>query len=1131
MPRAEDLTAAFYAWETHGRGWQSSPGHVALEPPFDSFFGHMGYRRVTDDGRRHTWLSALVERLGRPASASTAPAADEASDALPRPFEGSLALDEYLIALPAEARGGRQAILAWLQALASVSDRAAFEVAGSAGRVDVRLALAPIEAPHVLGQLRAALPEVLIVPAEESLPARWREAEGTRFTAIEFGLACEFMVPLALPRPTEEPLLALVAALAEVGEGELGLFQVLFEPCREPWAENVLRAVVTPDGRPFFADAPEITALAREKVASPFFAVAVRAAAIAHDNERAGEIVRRLAGALACFGNPLRNEFLPLASPDLSTLEEDLLRRTTHRSGMLLSADELGALMQLPGSAVRVPGLWRGEGKTRAAPTEALSVGSCLGQNEHGGRSAAVRLSPETRCKHVHVIGAPGTGKSTLLLQMILGDIEAGHGVGVLDPHGDLVDEVAARIPAERVDDSVLFDPTDDAAVVGWNVLAADSDTERELLSSDLVSVFRRLSTSWGDQMTAVLGNAIQVFLESPRGGTLLDLRRFLTDAAFRKKLLATIADPYVASFWEVEFPRLVGRRPETPILTRLDMFLRSRLVRRVVTAEEPRLDFRALTNESGVFLGKLASGAIGEENAALLGSLLVSKFHQVTLARTAEAPESRRPFFLYIDEFHAVATASMASLFSGARKYRLGVTVAHQDLSQLHRSLPELERSVLGNAYTRVAFRVGEEDARQLARGLSSFSAEDLMSLDVGEAIARVGGRDGDFNLKTAPLEPLSRDESLRRQAEVRNATRARFAARSRPPDEAPVPRTAEPPSVRWGAAGRSADEPEPRAAAEANAPRQVRAGPRGERAINKAVLDYLALVAREPFLGVRERNAALGLSAWKGDRLKDAILEAGLAEEVAISPGGRGERFKLLDLTDQGRDLLARYGIPVATGHGRGGIAHQWWARAIAEWLRSEGMEAEVEDVSKGARVDVVAKMSGHEVAVEIELREGHALENIRKDLAAGFARVVSLFESPETLERVRAKLDLVPERVVLGGLRDYQGVLTSVLSSLRGPNQKAEPRARERPQRARRPPALPLPHPVPSFEPNAFSTPHAADYLDLSPATLETLRVRGGGPPYFKLGRRVVYHRADLDAWLAERKRTSTGKPTGA
>src|SRR5690606_18680663 len=188
----------------------------------------------------------------------------------------------------------------------------------------------------------------------------------------------------------------------------------------------------------------------------------------------------------------------------------------------------------------------------------------------------------------------------------------------VLDPHGDLVDDVLARLPEERIPDAVLFDPSDPEAVVGWNVLSAESEAERQLLASDLVAVFRRLSTSWGDQMTAVLANATLAFLDSPRGGTLLDLRRFLVEPGFRAEYLKSIGDPHLRGFWTTEFPMLVGRRPQAPILTRLDTMLRHRLVRDVLAMETGHLDFRALIEEKRVFLARLAQGAIGRENAAL---------------------------------------------------------------------------------------------------------------------------------------------------------------------------------------------------------------------------------------------------------------------------------------------------------------------------------------------------------------------------------------------------------------------------------------------------------------------------------------------------------------------------------
>jgi hypothetical protein len=330
-------------------------------------------------------------------------------------------------------------------------------------------------------------------------------------------------------------------------------------------------------------------------------------------------------------------------------------------------------------------------------------------------------------------------------------------------------------------------------------MLSAHSEAEKDMLASDLVAVFRRLATSWGDQMTAVLANAILAFLESSRGGTLLDLRRFLVDGSFRREFLTTVRDQYARDFWTTEFPMLSGK-PQASILTRLDTLLRGRLLRGVVTAVEKPLDFRRVVDDRRIFLGKLSQGAIGEENAALLGSLLVSKLHQVCLLRQDQPEAARQPFYLYLDEFHNLATPSMAALFSGARKYRLGLIVAHQDLYQLRHSVPEVERAVLGNAYTRICFRLGDEDARTLSQGFSFFAADDLGNLGTGEAICRVGRKEHDFNLRTVRVEREDPDAVEARRRDIRVRSLSRWGVRrtedtaARPTPETEEPRRTEP-------------------------------------------------------------------------------------------------------------------------------------------------------------------------------------------------------------------------------------------------------------------------------------------------------------------------------------------------
>ena len=263
-----------------------------------------------------------------------------------------------------------------------------------------------------------------------------------------------------------------------------------------------------------------------------------------------------------------------------------------------------------------------------------------------------------------------------------------------------------------------------------------------------------------------------------------------------------------VRGYWEHEFPLIASRHPEAPILTRLNGFLRGKAVRRTVTEKQRPVNFRSLVDGGGILFAKLCQGTIGRENASLLGSLLVSKLHQTAVFRQDTAAEQRTPFYLYIDEFHEVAVPSMAALFTGARKYRLGLCIAHQDLEQLRSSSSELAEAVLANAHSRVCFRVGERDAHALCQGFAHFSAEDLGSLGIGEAIARVGGRDHDFNLSVVPPE---RGDARHRGEIVGISLKTHGRVREEPSRIPEVPQTITPAPVEPVSEPKQVPEPTP--------------------------------------------------------------------------------------------------------------------------------------------------------------------------------------------------------------------------------------------------------------------------------------------------------------------------------
>lgn len=784
--QVERLTAQFYGWERRGRGWQVWPYAVELEPPFQPFLGHFASPVAAyDDGRRPGFFESLVEKLrggtrGGTYSGQRPEYASEFEYSLnePDPYSAPSQLSELQISVSPEFKITKDRAEQFLLSLAYCRYPIALELVGTDRSLTLQFAAAKSDEPQLRQQFTSLFAGTSVREGKRFLEALW-EADGERGAAIaDFGLSNEFMRPLKVcERLDPDPLMPVAGALSHLKEGELGILQVLFKRARAPWAESVIRSVTDDEGGAFFADDPKILSLSREKVSHPLFACVIRAGARSPEYGRAWEIVRYIGGALAQFARPTSNELIPLTNdgyPD-GVHAEDLLLRQARRTGMLLNSGELLSLMHPSLAPVSIPRLKRKETKTKRAPAIAQGHRLVLGANAHQGESVEISLNPETRVRHAYVIGASGTGKSTLLLNMIIQDLQNGEGVGVLDPHGDLIDQILGHVPEERFEDVVLFDPSDEGHPVGFNILSAHSELEKNLLGSDLVATFRRLSAHWGDQMDSVLANAIVAFLESDRGGTLLDLRRFLVEEDFRDAFLNTVHDPEIVYYWQREF-RLLKGKPQGPILTRLDTFLRPKLIRYMVAQRENRLDFGGIMNRKKIFLAKLAQGMIGESNAYLLGALLVSKFHQLAMGRQEIGASERSPFYLYIDEFQNFVTPSMASILSGARKYRLGLILAHQELRQLWGKDAEVASAVISNPSTRICFRLGDFDAKKLAPGFSFFDAEDLQNLGVGEAICRVERAENDFNLKTLPLPKVSPQTARDRRERLVALSRERY-------------------------------------------------------------------------------------------------------------------------------------------------------------------------------------------------------------------------------------------------------------------------------------------------------------------------------------------------------------------
>lgn len=767
------LTQDFYAWERLGRGWQVWPYPVRPEPPFApfAFRAHLARGDVPDDGRTPSAFGRLYRALiGQDEAPSPEP---EPKAPAPQEFADRSPVVEVGMSLP-RGQGIEERVFERLLVSLQYDAPLAFEIVGTPNRIRYQLVCRESALNPLREQLRGFCPDLVL---EER--TGWLESvlvRGPR--VVEFGLSHEFMLPLTAS--TVDPLTPIVAAMGALRPGEVAVLQVLFERALSPWADHAWRALGDGAGGSFFEDAPNLMKLSQEKLNQPLFGVNVRLAVQAASDERMWDVLRAMGGGLDAFGSPDRNAFIPLQADGypMSAQHEDVIRRRSRRSGMLLSLGELASLVHPPSETIRVERLESAPGRTKAAPAIAAGNDLVLGTNTHHGQAIPVSLDVRQRLRHMHVIGASGTGKSTLLLNMVEQDIRGGHGFAVLDPHGDLIDEILGLIPDERIDDVVLLDASDDEFPIGFNVLDAKSEIEKNLLASDLVAAFRRLSTTWGDQMTSVLGNAILAVLESTQGGTLADLRRFLVEPDFRSEFLKTVTDPEVVYYWTREFPLLTGR-PQAPLLTRLDTFLRPRLIRSMVNQRANRLDFRAMMDGKQIFLAKLAQGAIGEENAHLLGTLIVTKLHQMALGRQNVPESERTPFFLYIDECHHFITSSMASILSGARKFGMGLILSHQELHQVLGHNADVAAALIANPYTRVCFRLGDDDARKLQSGFAFFDAQDLQSLGVGKAIVRMEQAEQDFTLTTTPFKSPDPTIAQARRDQIVARSRARYARR----------------------------------------------------------------------------------------------------------------------------------------------------------------------------------------------------------------------------------------------------------------------------------------------------------------------------------------------------------------
>lgn len=399
-----------------------------------------------------------------------------------------------------------------------------------------------------------------------------------------------------------------------------------------------------------------------------------------------------------------------------------------------------------------------------------------------------VMLGESDRRRHLYIIGKTGTGKSTLLLSLMLADLQAGRGLALLDPHGDLAKSLIDCMPCRRIADCIYLDPSDLEFPIGFNPLYRVAPDRRPLTTAHVVAAFRHIwSDSWGPRLEYLLQNSVRLLLDGD-GSTLLGLPALLVNERYRARLLQSCCDAQVRQFWTEELAAwgdAFKAEALSPLQNKIGALLSPPVMRNILGQHKPTLDIAAIMNSGRVLIVNLSKGNLGEGPSYLLGALLATAFAQAAEARTRIPESQRRDFHLYADEFQNFATDSFASILSEARKYRLSLTLAHQFLGQLPLTL---RQAVLGNAGSIIAFRVGADDASALAPEFGIQSPSAFTDLANYEAWARLI-RDG------APTDPIRISFTMPQSENVGNAdgviarTRSRYT-RSRATVEAAIDR-----------------------------------------------------------------------------------------------------------------------------------------------------------------------------------------------------------------------------------------------------------------------------------------------------------------------------------------------------
>jgi len=649
-----------------------------------------------------------------------------------------------------------------------------FEIVGMPGDIRFYIHVPNKLRDFVEKQINGAYTDAQIVEVDDSAARQRSEAtlgseynifsENGKVSFASLSLKTSNYLPIKVFKDLPvDPMASITSTLAKMGAGEGVAIQILISPADGKWKKlgrsyigKTKKTESNPEKATYKTDPKELEAI-ENKIGKPGFDTTIRIVVSSSTKESADAHLGNIVSAFSQYSGS--NGFKKNKIRMKGSFITDFIYRYWPMWGQtgVLTNEELATIFHFPNKAVATPGIHWVNSKRAPAPSNLPTEGLYLGKSVFRGISKQVYMGPYDRKRHMYIIGKTGTGKTEFLKEMIMQDIRNGQGLAVVDPHGDLVDDIMQLIPASRAEDVILFDPSDVERPMGFNMLEAQTEQQKHLMVTSVIGLMYKL---FDPNKTGIIGprfehavrNAMLTVMAEP-GSTFIEVMRVLTDPSFVQELLPKVDDPIVRRYWTDQIAQTSDFHKSEVldyITSKFGRFVTNKMIRNIIGQSDSAFSFRDVMDNQKILLINLSKGKIGEENSSFLGLILVPKILIAAMSRQDMVKEDRKDFFLYVDEFQNFATPDFAQILSEARKYGLNLIVANQFIGQMEE---EIKNAIFGNVGTIAALRVGVTDANYLQHEFSpTFSEADLINIDRFNAYVRTG-------VEGEPVPPFSLD------------------------------------------------------------------------------------------------------------------------------------------------------------------------------------------------------------------------------------------------------------------------------------------------------------------------------------------------------------------------------------